>query len=94
MATAVRRRYVLRSVAGSLALPAVTSLSPAAVGEDAAVLMTSGAGVGARRFVAVGNLLGFQLKQFFPETAGRDYEAATLLKPLAENRHNINVYRG
>jgi len=94
MATAVRRRYVLRSVAGSLALPAVTSLSPAAVGDDAAVLMTTGAGVGARRFVAVGNLLGFQLKQFFPETAGRDFEATTLLQPLAENRHNINVYRG
>lgn len=94
MATAVRRRYVLRSVAGSLALPAVTSLSPAAVGEDAAVLMTTGAGVGARRFVAVGNLLGFQLKQFFPETTGREFEATTLLQPLAENRHNINVYRG
>lgn len=94
MTTAFPRRYVLRSVAGSLALPAVTSLCPAAVGEDSAVLMTRGAGVGARRFVAVGNLLGFQLNQFFPETAGREFESTPLLRPLADNRGQVNIYRG
>lgn len=94
MTQSVRRRLVLRSVAGSLALPAMTSLSATAVGEDTAVQTTRGAGVGARRFVAVGNLLGFQLKEFFPATPGRDFENTTLLQPLADNRQHINVYRG
>jgi hypothetical protein len=53
-----------------------------------------GAGAGARRFVAVGNLLGFQQKYFFPETAGKTFEETTLLKPLAANRDQVTVYRG
>ena len=54
----------------------------------------NGAGAGARRFVAVGNLLGFQTKQLFPKTAGRNYEKTTLLEPLWDNRHQMTVYRG
>ncbi|EMI22997.1 secreted protein containing DUF1552 [Rhodopirellula maiorica SM1] len=89
-----RRRFVLRSVAGSLALPGLSSLKAESVGSNSAVQKTRGAGVGARRFVAVGNLLGFQQKHFFPETTGKDFEQTTLLKPLAENRDQITVYRG
>ncbi|QDT10958.1 hypothetical protein K239x_29510 [Planctomycetes bacterium K23_9] len=48
----------------------------------------------ARRFVAVGNLLGFQQKHFFPETTGSEYEETTLLNPLADNRDQMTVYRG
>jgi hypothetical protein len=44
--------------------------------------------------VAIGNLLGFQVKQLFPTTAGRDYEKTTLLEPLWENRSQMTVYRG
>ena len=88
-----RRRFVLQSVAGSLALPTLTSLGADAA-KQSPVLTTRGAGVGARRFVAVGNLLGFQLGQLFPETTGRDFEETTLLKPLADNRERITVYRG
>lgn len=91
---ALRRRYVLRSVAGTLALPSMCSLSSRAVGEDSAVLMTRGAGIGARRFVAVGNLLGFQLKHFFPSTTDDGIEETRLLKPLSSNRQRVNVYRG
>lgn len=89
-----RRRFVLRSVAGSLALPGLSSLSAKSAAAGSAVLATSGAGVGARRFVAVGNLLGFQQNQFFPETEGKDFEATTLLKPLEDMRDQITVYRG
>lgn len=59
-----------------------------------ALQATKGAGVGARRFVAVGNLLGFQTKSLFPETPGKAYETTTLLKPLTANRKNLTVYRG
>jgi len=94
-----RRSFVLKSVGASLALPGLPSLlaaesKPASAGTQAAVQATRGAGVGARRFVAVGNLLGFQQKQFFPETTGKDYETTNLLKPLAENRERMTVYRG
>lgn len=44
--------------------------------------------------VAVGNLLGFQQKQFFPTEIGRAFEETTLLKPLASNRDQVTVYRG
>lgn len=60
----------------------------------ATVQATRGAGIGARRFVAVGNLLGFQQKSFFPETVGKGYESTTLLKPLEAMREQMTVYRG
>jgi len=56
--------------------------------------MAKGAGTGARRFVAIGNLLGYQTKQLFPTTKGRDYEKTTLLEPLWENRSQMTVFRG
>ncbi len=89
-----RRRFVLRSVAGSLALPGLSSLRAESVSSNSAVRATHGAGVGARRFVAVGNLLGFQQKHFFPETTGKEFEPTTLLKPLEANRDQITIYRG
>jgi hypothetical protein len=89
-----RRRFVIRTVAGSLALPGLPSLMSESAGSDAVIRETGGAGAGARRFVAVGNLLGFQQKQFFPETTGSEYEETPLLKPLAANRDQIAIYRG
>jgi hypothetical protein len=72
----------------------LSSLASESSARNAPVTTTRGGGVGARRFVAVGNLLGFQQKQFFPETTGRDFEETTLLKPLEANRDQITVYRG
>jgi len=92
--TTHRRRFVIRSVAGSLALPGLPSLMLQSIAENSAIVPSRGAGVGARRFVAVGNLLGFQTKQFFPEQTGKAFEDTTLFKPLAANRDQCTIYRG
>jgi len=89
-----RRRFVLKSLGASLALPGLPSLMAKESGGNAAVQAAKGAGVSAKRFVAVGNLLGFQTNQLFPETAGKAYEKTTLLAPLWENRDQMTVYRG
>ncbi len=89
-----RRRFILKSLGASLALPALPSLLASAVGGSSTVQTAKGAGAGARRFVAVGNLLGYQVKSFFPETTGAAYEQTTLLKPLWDVRKHMTVYRG
>lgn len=89
-----RRRFLLKSAGTSLALPGLSSLMARTADSLAAVQATRGAGIAARRFVAVGNLLGFQQKSFFPSVKGRDYESTTLLKPLESLRDKITVYRG
>ncbi|MCB1231294.1 MAG: DUF1552 domain-containing protein [Verrucomicrobiae bacterium] len=90
-----RRRFVLKSIGATLALPGLHSLMAKEVGGvNTALQMTKGAGVGAKRFVAVGNLLGFQQKSFFPESTGKGYELTTLLQPLEANRKHMTVYRG
>ena len=95
MSTALsRRRFVLNSLAGSLALPGLSSLKAADGRRGDLVVTSPDTGGGVRRFVAIGNLLGFQQKQFFPETIGKAFEETTLLKPLAANRDDITVYQG
>ncbi len=89
-----RRRFLLKSLGASLALPALPSLMASAIGGTSAVQTARGAGTGARRFVAIGNLLGYQTKHFFPETTGTAYEQTPLLAPLWENRRQLTVYRG
>ncbi|WP_436715697.1 DUF1552 domain-containing protein [Roseiconus lacunae] len=90
----LRRRFVLQSVAGSLALPGLSSLAAESTDRRTPLMATRGAGVGASRFVAIGNLLGFQQKAFFPETVGKEFEETTLLKPLTDQREHLTVYRG
>ncbi len=89
-----RRRFILKSLGATLALPALPSILASAVGGNSAVQVSKGAGTGAKRFVAVGNLLGFQTKHLFPETTGAAYEQTTLLKPLWDVRKHLTVYRG
>src|SRR4051812_34964110 len=89
-----RRRFILKSFGAALALPALPSLLASAVGGNSAVQRAKGAGAGARRFVAVGNLLGYQTKSLFPDTTGSAYEQTTLLKPLWDVRKHMTVYRG
>ncbi|MEM9367233.1 MAG: DUF1552 domain-containing protein [Planctomycetota bacterium] len=88
------RRLVLQSLAGSLALPALPSLAAESVKATAAKHATKATKVGTRRFVAVGNLLGFQTEKLFPESAGRDFESTELLEPLESNRDKLTIYRG
>jgi hypothetical protein len=89
-----RRRFILTSLGATLALPSLPSLLASAVGGNSAVQVAKGAGAGARRFVAIGNLLGYQVKHLFPETTGSAYEQTTLLKPLWDVRKQMTVYRG
>ena len=89
-----RRRFILQSLGTSLALPGLPSLMAGTVGGNSAVQTAKGAGTGARRFVAIGNLLGYQTKQLFPTTKGREYEKTTLLEPLWDNRSQMTVFRG
>jgi hypothetical protein len=89
-----RRRFLLHSVGATLALPGLPSLMAKSVGGTSPVQTAKGAGAGARRFVAIGNLLGYQQKSFFPKTAGKNWEETTLLKPLLPNREQLTVYRG
>ncbi len=89
-----RRHFILKSLTASLALPSLPSLLANVVGGNSAVQAAKGAGAGARRFVAVGNLLGYQVKQLFPATTGSAYEQTTLLKPLWDVRKHLTVYRG
>jgi len=78
----------------TLALPGLCSLSAKALSGNPTVEVDKGAGIGARRFVAIGNLLGYQTKQLFPKTTGTDYEKTTLLEPLWEQRERLTVFRG
>jgi hypothetical protein len=89
-----RRRFILRSLGASLALPCLCSLNAKSLSGNATVQASKGAGIGARRFVAIGNLLGYQTKQLFPKAAGCDYEKTTLLEPLWEQRERLTVFRG
>jgi hypothetical protein len=89
-----RRRFILQSLGASLALPGMPSLMAKSVGGNSALQAAKGAGAGAPRFVAIGNLLGYQVKSLFPTTTGRNYEKTTLLEPLWENRQNMTVFKG
>lgn len=90
-----RRSFILRSLVATLALPKLPSLmAETLVTGNSAIQEVKGAGAGARRFVAVGNLLGYQTKQFFPTTKGKEYEKTALLEPLWDNRSQMTVYRG
>ncbi len=89
-----RRRFLLQSLGTTLALPGLPSLMAKSADKGSALQLAKGAGPGAQRFVAVGNLLGYQTKQLFPTTTGRAYEKTTLLEPLWENRGKMTVYRG
>ncbi|MCA9068585.1 MAG: DUF1552 domain-containing protein [Planctomycetaceae bacterium] len=89
-----RRRFFLQSVAGSLALPVLPSLMANSRTGSSHTVESESDGVRARRFVAVGNLLGFQLKHLYPQTTGKKFEETELLKPLSANRNQLTVYRG
>lgn len=89
-----RRRFILKSLGATLALPALPSLLASAVGGNSALQAAKGAGTGARRFVAIGNLLGYQVKHLFPATTGSAYERTTLLEPLWDCRKHMTVFRG
>ncbi len=77
-----------------MALPMLDSLGGYAFGAGSAVGETVTAATGAKRFVGIGNLLGFYQPEFFPKGDGMDYEMPSLLKPLAGHRPDFTLYSG
>jgi len=78
------RRTVLRSAGASLALPLLECMTPA----------RASAAEPPRRMLIFVNNLGVLPKNFFPSTAGRDYEASPYLKELASVRNEFTVFSG
>lgn len=81
------RRAVLRAGAAMLALPWLESLAPAA--EPGAK-----AGAAPQRMVAICHAFGLYGPSFFPEKAGRDYEASEYLAVLGDLRDQLTVFSG
>ena len=77
-----------------MALPTLDSLGSHVFGAGAAVGETAAAAGGAKKLVAIGNLLGFYQPEFFPKGNGMDYEMPRLLKPLADQRPDFTLYSG
>ena len=88
------RRYFLRSVGATLSLPTLHSLLPDTLGVGSALGATISEATTPNRMVAIGNLLGYQLPYFFPETPGKNWEPTRLLQPLDRLRDDLTVYRG
>lgn len=91
-----RRQFLRSSLAGTLALPALPSLASEFKNQTTVRESASNrdADQPRKRFVAIGNLLGFQRSALFPETVGKAFELTQLLEPLSKNRDHITVYRG
>ncbi|MEC5127649.1 DUF1552 domain-containing protein [Verrucomicrobiales bacterium BCK34] len=88
------RRYFLRSVGATLALPTLHSLLPNALGGSPALGATASETATPNRMVAIGNLLGYQLPYLFPEKPGKNYQSTRLLKPLEALRDDFTLYSG
>lgn len=88
------RRFFLRSLGATIALPALESMTPGML--NAAVRQRAGSGnaPAPRRMVCIGNSLGFYAPEFFPKTVGRQWEATRLLKPLEPHRADLTVFAG
>lgn len=82
----VSRRTFLRGTGVALALPMLEAFTPPAVaGSDPAP---------PRRMVALCANLGFYADDFFPKSAGRDYETSPYLQTLADFRQDFTVFSG
>lgn len=90
----IQRRFFLKSAGVTIALPMLESLSQRVLGAGAAIGATTTSALRPKRLVCVGNALGFYQPEFFPKTAGTEYELPRLLKPLAEHRRDLTLFSG
>ncbi len=81
------RRHFLRGAGVMMALPLLSAMRPAFARDKD--LPTE-----PRRMIGICNNLGLIPKNFFPETAGRDYELSPYLKVLEEHRNDFTVFSG
>lgn len=94
-----RRRFLLRTAGATLALPALPSLTARVFAAGSAPLaQTAGAAAATTattRIVAIGNLLGFYLPEFFPAQTGKlTGNISRTLAPLAEYRNDFSLFAG
>ena len=75
----VDRRQFLSGLGVTLALPWLESSAMAEAPRS-------------KRLVCVGNHLGFYPGNFFPKTAGKNYETSSTLKPLEKHRDDLTVF--
>lgn len=80
------RRTILRGAGVAMALPWMTAMQKACVGEDAVETP--------RRFVSMSLGLGLLTENLNPKQAGRDYEPSLYLKPLQDLRDQMTIVSG
>jgi hypothetical protein len=80
------RRYFLRGVGVSLALPALAAMRPPRA--------RAGDAAPPRRLVTVQTNMGIMPHLFFPEKPGRGYDLSPYLKPLEPLRSEFTVFSG
>jgi hypothetical protein len=83
MNSTLDRRHFLRSAGMVLALPSLEAFSA-----------PTAATVGPRNFVAVGTLLGWHQKAFYPKQSGMAYDMPPTLTPLKAFRDDMTVFSG
>ena len=81
----MNRRHFLRASGVTIALPFLEAFAPARAFSANQIK---------RRMVAVNVGLGIHAENFFPKTAGRDFELSPYLKELAELREHFTVISG
>lgn len=80
------RRTFLRGTGVAMSLPLLDAMLPA--------LGSQTASAAPRRMVAIETNMGILPQFFFPEKAGRDYEATPYLQRLAAHRKSMTVFSG
>ncbi|MCP4480934.1 MAG: DUF1552 domain-containing protein [Planctomycetaceae bacterium] len=78
----LNRRQFLRGTGMALSIPLLETFSVANIGPEPIP----------RRMVCIGNSFGMYQPQFFPKTAGADYQSTPLLKPLEKHRRDFTVF--
>lgn len=82
----IPRRAFLRGLGVSLALPALDCMTPA--------FARAAQPPAPQRMLVIVNNIGVLPKHFFPQGAGRSYEASPLLSILAAHREEFTVFSG
>src|ERR1041384_3547908 len=92
---ALSRRVFLRGAGIALTLPFLEAMRPTFAGAIAAKVEAAATPGGkTRRFFGICNNLGVLPQNFFPKTAGADYELSPYLEILKEHRQDFTVFSG
>ncbi|MEM9645281.1 MAG: DUF1552 domain-containing protein [Planctomycetota bacterium] len=84
-----RRRALLASAGGTMALPMLESGRKSLNAAEAESTAPT-----AKRLVCVGSNLGLYRPALYPEHIGRDYQPTPLLKPMVDHRDQMTLFSG